>query len=215
MTAINGKPLIEHSLDLAASSSMSEIVVVVGHKADGIMSNYRDNYKGKPLKYVFQPERKGLVHAIECAQKAIGKEDFMLMLGDELMKNPRHAEMIKKYDEEKPFGICGIMKVKDLNLIRKNYSVFYAKENIIGALVEKPERPINNIMGTGNCIFKNEIFSYIPQTPINPKRGEKELPSLIQCAINAGKLVKAFPVCSSYINVNFRDDIREAERRFH
>lgn len=214
MTIIKGKPLIEYSLDLAAASTVSEIIVVVGHKADGIIASYKNKYKGKPLKYVFQSERKGLVHAIECAKKAIGKEDFMLMLGDELMRNPKHAEMIKKYNKEKPFGICGVMKVRDLNLIRKNYSVFHAKENIIGALIEKPDKPITNIMGTGNCIFKNEIFSYIPQTPINPKRGEKELPALIQCAINEGKLVKSFSICNSYINVNFKGDIREAELHF-
>jgi len=215
MTIIKGKPLIEHSLDLAAASTVSEIIVVVGHKADGIIASYKNQHKGKPLKYVFQSERRGLVHAIECAQKAVGKEDFMLMLGDELMKNPKHGEMIKKYNKEKPFGICGVMKVKDLNLIRKNYSVFHAKEDIIGALVEKPEKPITNIMGTGNCIFKNAIFSYIPQTPVNPKRGEKELPSLIQCAINGGQLIKSFPICSSYINVNFKEDIKKAEMRFH
>mgnify|MGYP006977938104 CR=1 FL=1 len=42
-------------------------------------------------------------------------------------------------------------------------------------------------MGTGNCIFKNEILNYVPQTPINPIRSEKELPDFIGCAVNDNK----------------------------
>jgi dTDP-glucose pyrophosphorylase len=211
MTVIGGKHLIEYGLDLAVQSNVSEIVILVGHKSDEIIATYRDGYKGKPIKYAFQPERRGLVHAIECSKDAIGKDDFILMLGDELLVNPRHKRMIEEYGEDKAFAICGIMKVKDSNMITRNYEVFFKKENIIGDLIEKPENPKTNIMGTGNCIFKNEILSYIEKTPINPKRGERELVDLIKCAINDGQIVKAFDICDGYVNVNFEDDIKKAE----
>lgn len=214
MTPIKGRPLVEYSLDLAANSPVSEIVILVGHKGDDIKNFYKNEYKGKPIKYALQLERRGLVHAIECAKTAIGKEDFLLMLGDELMVNPRHPEMIKKYNEERPFAFCGVMRVQDLNLIKRNYSVFYEKENIISKLIEKPEFPQNNIMGTGNCLFKNKILSYIPQTPVNPKRKEKELVDLIQCAINDGKTIKSFDICDAYININFELDLKKANSEF-
>jgi dTDP-glucose pyrophosphorylase len=73
---------------------------------------------------------------------------------------------------------------------------------------------MNNIMGTGNCIFKNEIFSYISHTPINQKRGEKELPDLIQCAIDEGNIVKSFKICDHYVNVNIPEEIKRAESYF-
>lgn len=211
---IGGKPLIEYSLDCAARADISEIVVVVGYKAEEIINHFGNRYQGKPIKYVIQPEQKGLVHAIECAQKAIGKEDFMLMLGDELMTRPKHAEMIKKYNEEKLFGVCGAVIVDDKNLIKKTYALIQGEDNRIFRLIEKPSNPMNNIMGTGNCIFKNEIFSYIPQTPINQKRGEKELPDLIQCAIDDGKVVKSFTICDRYFNLNSQDEIQEAKSYF-
>jgi len=69
-------------------------------------------------------------------------------------------------------------------------------------------------MGTGNCVFKNEIFSYIPKTPINQKRGEKELPDLIQCAIDDGKIVKSFIICDQYFNLNLKEDIEKAKSYF-
>jgi len=214
MIEIKKKPLIEYSLDCAGQTNISEIVIVVGYKAEEIINTYGNSYNGKTIKYVIQPEQKGLVHAIECAKDTIGKEDFMLMLGDELMVKPKHSEMIKKYRQEDLFALCGIVNVEDKNLIKKTYAVIQGEDNRIFRLIEKPSNPTNNIMGTGNCVFKNEIFSYIPQTPINQKRGEKELPDLIQCAIDEGKAVKSFVICDKYFNLNLKEDIKEAKSYF-
>ena len=214
MIEVKGKSLVEYSLDWASKTDVSEIVIVVGYKAEQITDVYGNGYNEKPIKYVIQKEQKGLVHAIECAEEAINKEDFMLMLGDELMIRPKHSEMIKKYYSEDIFALCGVVIVEDKNLIKKTYSIVQGEDNRIIRLVEKPSNPTNNIMGTGNCIFKNEIFSYIPQTPINQKRGEKELPDLIQCAIDNGKIVKPFIICDQYFNLNIKEDIKDAKSYF-
>jgi dTDP-glucose pyrophosphorylase len=214
MLEINGKPLIEYSLDCATKTSISEIVIVVGHKAEEIINIYGNKYNGKAIKYVIQPEQKGLVHAIECAREAVGKEDFMLMLGDELMISPRHQLMMDIFGKENLFGICGVVVVEDIDLIKKTYSVIQSEDNRIYRLIEKASKPMNNIMGTGNCIFKNEILSYIDQTPINQKRGEKELPDLIQCAIDEGNIVKSFEICDHYVNINLLEEIKKAESYF-
>jgi len=73
---------------------------------------------------------------------------------------------------------------------------------------------MNNIMGTGNCIFKNEILSYIKQTPINQKRGEKELPDLIQCAIDDGNIIKLFVICDNYFNINSPEELKRMNSYF-
>ena len=154
------------------------------------------------------------MHAIECAQKAIGNEDFMLMLGDELLINPRHKEMIDAFQNESLFSICGVVDIEDAALIKKTYSVIQSDDSQIYRLIEKPSKPMNNIMGTGNCIFRGEVFSYIKQTPINQKRGERELPDLIQCAIDEGNPVKSFVICDNYVNVNAPEEIKNAESHF-
>lgn len=214
MIEINGKPLIEYSLECAVRTIITEIVILVGHKAEEIINRYGNSYNGKPIKYVIQSEQKGLVHALECAKEAIGKEDFMLMLGDELMINPQHQEMIDTFRKKDFFGICGIVVVENTDLIKKTYSVIQSEDKRIYRLIEKPSKPMNNIMGTGNCIFKNEIFSYVSQTPINQKRQEKELPDLIQCTIDEGNIVKSFKICDHYVNVNIPEEIKKAESYF-
>ena len=214
MMAIKNKPLIEYSLDNAVEADVEEIIIVVGYKAEDVINVYGNSYKGKKIKYCLQYEQKGLVHAIECARDVIGNSDVMLMLADELMLNPKHKEMVSLYKEGHLFGICGVVIVEDRNLIERTYSVIQGEDNRIFRLIEKPSRPMNNVMGTGNCIFKNGILSYIDQTPINQKRQEKELPDLIQCAIDEGEVVKAFVICDHYVNVNVPEEIERAESYF-
>lgn len=207
MLPIRNKPLIEYSLDCAIQAGSSELIIVIGYKGEEIVNRYGKTYQGRHIIYVEQNERHGLVHAIECAKEALKKEDFMLMLGDELMINPRHKEMIGLFNEKKLFGVCGVVKVDDINLVKKTYSVIQNSDKRITRLVEKPNNPQDNIMGTGNCVFRNSILSYIAVTPINQKRCEKELPDLIQCAIDDGNLVQTFQICDHYINVNDSGEI--------
>jgi dTDP-glucose pyrophosphorylase len=103
--------------------------------------------------------------------------------------------------------------VEDRREIRKTYSVmFNPQDNRIHRLIEKPRTPLNSYMGTGNCIFKNGILDYITHTPVNQLRHEKELPDLIQCAIDDGNRVKLYVVGSSYANVNTFEDIKIAQQ---
>lgn len=214
MIRVHGKRLIEYSLDCAATADVSDIVIIVGYRAEDIINTFGIEYRGKRIAYVIQPEQRGVVHAIECARGALGKDDFMLLLGDEWMLNPRHADMMRTFNDENLFGICGIVAVGDRALIRKTYSVIQDESGRIFRLVEKPQNPMNDWMGTGNCIFRNHLLDYIDQTPINQKRGEKELPDLIQCAIDEGRVIKSFILCDRYVNINSMDELKAAEAGF-
>jgi dTDP-glucose pyrophosphorylase len=168
------------------------------------------------MKYVFQEEQKGLVHAMEQTQEALEGDDFILLLADEILIDPKPMEMIQKFTKDNLFVMCGVTRVKDLNEIKKTYAMIYHPDtNEIYRLIEKPRNPINDLMGTGNCIFKNEIFDYIAYTPINYFREEKELPDLIQCAIDDGKAVQLFHIGARYVNINTPEDIRKAEALFN
>lgn len=207
MLEVNKKPLIEYSLEAAAKlEEIREIIVVVGYRSQDIISRFSTAYRGKKIVYVVQQEQKGLVHAIACAAGALGKDDFMLMLGDEFMLNARHDEFVKAFRQDDVFALCGIIAVKDKELIKKTYGVILLDDGRVARLIEKPHSPPSGIMGTGNCIFNNNILSYIPKTPINQKRQEKELPDLIQCAVDDGHSVKTFPICREYVNVNAMEE---------
>jgi dTDP-glucose pyrophosphorylase len=211
MLPFEGKPILDYNLQRAADlKDVSEIVLIVGFRAEDIINKYGILYKGKKIRYVIQPEPKGLVHAVECAKDALGTEDFFLSLGDEILVNSRHREMLQKFKDEKLFAVCGGLLQKDIDKISRTYSVLTGENGQIFRLIEKPRKPNNNWQGTGHCIFRNEILSYINRTPTHPERNEKELPDLIQCAVDDGQLVKIFNICDEYTNINSQIDLKEA-----
>jgi len=215
MLRLFSKPLIQYSLENACRAGVTEIVIVVGHAAEEIINAFGNTFEGVRIKYVIQHDARGLVHAIDCTRKSIGNHEFMLFLADEILRNPRHSEMIQKFHDENLFVICGVVHEADLNEIRKTYAVIQDdSERRIYRMIEKPRRPLNHIRGTGNCIFRPEIFDYIDLTPVNQSRGEKELPDLIQCAIDDGHAVKSFDIGSDYINVNTPSDIEKTEKLY-
>jgi dTDP-glucose pyrophosphorylase len=211
MLELAGKPVLEYGLDRAADLRVEEMVLVVRHRAEDIINRYGSSYKGIRIKYVIQWEPKGLVHAIECAREALGGSDFFLLLGDEVLRNSRHVKMLEQFGREDVFVLCGIMHQKEKHRISRTYTILSDEGGRVFRLIEKPKKPLNNWQGTGHCIFKNEIFSYIERTPTHPERGEKELPDLIQCAIDDDKVVKVFNLCEEYTNINSEEDLKEAE----
>ncbi len=208
MIVFRGRPLIEYSLENAVRLGVEEIIVVVGHLAELIINRYGISYQGTRIRYVIQKEQLGLVHAMACGQSAIGGADFLLFLGDEFFIQPDHETMVRAFREDDVFAVCGVIDVPDLGLISKTYSILFdANSRMILRLIEKPRNPLNHYMGTGNIVFKNQIFDYIEKTPINPQRGERELPDFIQAAIDDGKKIIFFELASKYVNVNTIEDI--------
>lgn len=213
MLRMFGKPLVRYSLENAARAGVEEIVIVVGFRAEAIINDIGIDFEGIKVQYVIQDEPRGLVHAIECAKSTIGRSDFMLFLADEILWNPHHAAMLKKYEEEKLFVVCGVVREPRKEEIRKTYALIEDdRDRRIYRLIEKPRNPPNEVRGTGNCIFRAEIFDYVDLTPINQSRGEKELPDLIQCAIDDGHMAKSFDIGDGYVNINTPEDIAIAER---
>ena len=213
MLPMFGKPLIQYSLENAVRAGATEVVIVVAYRAEQIINRFGIEFEGVRLQYVFQHEPQGLVHAIEASQETIGEEDFMLFLADEILWAPRHKEMLETFQAENLTVICGIVHEAEREEIRKTYAVIEDdRDQRIYRLIEKPRNPANDIRGTGNCIFRSTIFDYVPLTPINQNRKEKELPDLIQCAIDDGLAVKSFDIGTGYVNINTPEDVAIAER---
>jgi len=215
MLRLFGKPLVQYSLENAVRAGVSEIVLVVGYQTEEIINEFGNRFQDTRIRYVIQHDPRGVVDAIERCRAAVGNSDFMLFLADEILRNPRHIDMIERFYSEDLFVICGVVNEPDINEIRKTYAVIQdEKERRIYRLIEKPRNPHNHIRGTGNCIFRPAIFDYIGLTPINQSRGEKELPDLIQCAVDDGHLVKSFEIGNDYININTPDDIDRVEKTY-
>lgn len=169
MLILDRKPVLEYNIERAADiEEIDEILIVAGHRAEDIINRFGTAYKDKRIRYVIQWEQKGLVHAIECARDALGKDDFFLLLGDEVIGNSRHVEMLKAFLGENLFAVCGVLFQKDVSKIGKTYTVLTDNDGRIFRLIEKPKKALNNWQGTGtvslrtrSCITLNEHQSIL------------------------------------------------------
>jgi dTDP-glucose pyrophosphorylase len=212
MLRLFGKPLVQYSLENAVRAGADEIVMVVGHRAEAIINCFGIDFGGVRIRYVIQDRPQGLVHAIEFAKDDMHGSDFMLLLADEVLWHPNHPAMLESFEVGGLFVVCGVVKETRHDEIRKTYAIIEDdRDRRIYRLIEKPRKPPNDTRGTGNCIFRAGIFDYVDLTPINQSRKEKELPDLIQCAIDDGHIVKAFDIGDGYVNINTPDDIAKAE----
>lgn len=213
MLEYQGKPLLETLFNnLSQVNSIDEIIIVVGYRAEDIINYFGIWFGNKRIKYVIQRDLKGLVNAIESAKELIDGDDFLLTLGDEIMRNVRHSEMVKDFYNNGYTACLGAVKVENTNLIKKTYTFIYDDQNLVYRLIEKPLKPLNHLMGTGNVIFKNEVFDYVDRVPVHPIRGEKELPDMLQVLIDNGQKVGWFRICDEYNNINTLEDIEKLQQ---
>lgn len=224
MLKLNEKPILEYNIQRACEiPEINEIIVVVGYQKEDIIKHFGFDYNGKNIRYIYQWEQLGLVNAIEVAREILNDEDFFLLLGDEILINSRHKEMVEEFSKRQYndteislFGFCGVVRrmKRDLEKINRTYAIMFDGNWRINRLIEKPKYFPNIFQGTGCCIFKNEILNYINECPIHIRRGreEKELPDFIQCAIDDGKEIRHFVIGSEYCNINDLTDLKEAEK---
>jgi len=204
MALINGKCVIDASLDNAAAYT-DEIIVVVGYYGDQIRRHIGNRWRGKPVRYVFQEEQKGLLDAMKCAQSQIDGSEFILFLGDEILIRPNHFLMIDSFYRNRAFAVCGLVYEENKDRIKKTYCV-HMNEKLINKLEEKPSRPETNWMGTGNCIFNSHFFDYIHQLDDG---SNKSFPDVLQMAIDNGEKVYGTVLCEKYFNINTKEDYFE------
>lgn len=210
MLELGGAPVLQYNLERAAEAGVEEIVLVVGYRAEEIINRYGIDFRGTRIRYVIQWEQKGLVHAIECAREALGDSDFFLLLGDEVLVNARHLAMKERFLGDDLFAACGVLIQKEHARIGRTYTVLVDDDGRVFRLIEKPKKALNDYQGTGHCMFRNAIFQYIDRTPIHPERREKELPDLVQCAVDDGHLVRILDICDEYTNINSEEDLEDA-----
>lgn len=205
---VNEKPIIQYTMEhLCSLKDITECIVVVGYKAEEVMKCLGNEMNGVKIVYCKQEEQKGLIHAMESAIDALSGEDFMLVLGDEFIINNNYNDSIHTFYTSNCSCMIGIIEVEDINMVKKTYTFRFNDKQEMIDFIEKPEKPFNNFMGTGNVIFKGNVCCLLENVPIDPIRGEKELVGLFHLILQSNKKISSFVVGEQYFNLNTCQDI--------
>ena len=189
MLPIYDKPMIYYPISVLMLANIRKILIIstpddihVYRKLLGDGSNL-----GIEFSYEIQKKPEGLAQALIIGEEFIGKDDFSLILGDNIFYGSgfhnllnSSAEKLKKTKSAVIFGSY----VTD----PANFGVveFDSKKNII-SIKEKPEKPKSNFAVVGLYFYPNEAVKIAKN--IKPsKRGELEITSVNEEFLKINKL---------------------------
>ncbi|WP_123621958.1 UTP--glucose-1-phosphate uridylyltransferase AglF [Halorubrum sp. CSM-61] len=209
LVEVNGTPLLEDVFDNLIDAGATELVVVVGYKAEQIIDRYGDEYEGAPITYAHQREQLGLAHAILQAEPHVDG-DFMLMLGDNVFRG-NLGDVASRQREDRADAAFLVEEVPYDEASR--YGVLDTNEyGEVVEVVEKPDDPPSNLVMTGFYTFTPAIFHACHL--VQPSdRGEYELPDAIDLLIQSGRTIDAVQLDGWRIDVGYPEDRDRAEER--
>lgn len=205
---IANKPISQYVLEDLRDSRITDIAIVVGDIYPEKVKEYYGNGDGFGVKitYVHQDRPKGIAHAIAECHKFVGKEPFVVYLGDNLLKGgiKKFVNAFKESDLDGMVLLCEVKNPEHFGVAKLD-----EKKNLI-QLVEKPKRPPSNYALAGIYFFKPIIFEMIKQ--LKPSwRNELEITEAIQLLLERHRVGYKF-VDGWWKDTGTYDDILDANR---
>ena len=203
------KPILGYVLDQVAETGITQIGIIIAPETGHHVKEYIKNGSEWGFNVTYIPQEPlGLAHAIKTAKPFLGKEDFIMCLGDNLQGRVL-TTYVQKFKKENIDALILLKAVDDPT--KFGVATLDDKANII-KLEEKPKDPSSNLAIVGTYIFSNKIFSAIDQ--IKPSwRGELEITDAIQEMISMGFKVKAETLDTWWLDTGKKDDILAANAK--
>lgn len=212
MLPIVDRPCIEYVVAEAVEAGLRRIVFVTARGKDALVDYFDrspaleqhllDNGKADVLAElrritrmaevvaVRQQEALGLGHAVLTAMPAVGKQDFAVLLGDDIMDSPTPAiGQLLQAQAEVGGAVVGLFEVPQEHTNRYGICAgpwVQPGRMQVSAMVEKPapESAPSNQAIVGRYVLPAEIFEILAHTP-RGKGGEIQLTDAI--AVLAGR----------------------------
>jgi UDP-N-acetylglucosamine diphosphorylase / glucose-1-phosphate thymidylyltransferase / UDP-N-acetylgalactosamine diphosphorylase / glucosamine-1-phosphate N-acetyltransferase / galactosamine-1-phosphate N-acetyltransferase len=168
LVEVNGKPFLYHIIKSLQKAGYDDFCLIVGYKKDKI-ADFLKKYKIKAV-MIEQKEQKGTGHAVMQAETFAGKENFIVLGGDNLWS----VEDLKQMNKEDDYNYISGIKVQN----PEKYGVLIEEKGFLKEIKEKPKENFGNLINTGLYKFTPEIFEALSQIKLSP-RGEYELTDAI------------------------------------
>lgn len=177
---VANKPVLYYCIESLVKIGITDIGIVLNKTQERSIKNKLGSGEvfGVSLTYIYQHRPKGIADAVRAAKSFINKENFILLLGDNLIQEPLLG-LKDSLAVQQVNGSIMLAKVEN----PQDYGIAEIKgERIIG-LEEKPTKPKSNLAVIGVYAFDSSIFQAIHS--ISPStRGEYEITDAIQWLID-------------------------------
>ena len=147
LVEINGKPVLQHQIDLLASHGIFDIRLALGHKPDQIIS-----YLGGKYEYVIEKEPLGTGGAIAYAVRGVG-EPFFVLNGD-ILSNIDFTKFKEEFDSAHQEHMIAIWHTDDA----RSFGLVQHAGGSVREFREKPEEKIAGHINMGVYLLSPNAF---------------------------------------------------------
>ena len=152
---VAGYPLLHHLVKILPDK-ISELVIVHGYLGEQIVKYCGEEFLGRKVSYVHQPEKTGTFDALRLSRKYLDDQPFAVLYSDDFIEkealeklvNHDLAAITTKVEDPRRFGV-----------------VILNDDGTIKEIIEKPEVPPSNQILVSGFILNNSIFDYPPKGP--------------------------------------------------
>jgi glucose-1-phosphate thymidylyltransferase len=165
------KPMIYYPLFTLKESGIKDVLIVSGPEHSIVFKKLLGTGKdfGMRFSYAVQKNPGGIAHALALAKKFIGKDKFVVILGDNII-NDNITPYVKDFLKQGEGAKVLLKKVKN----PKAYGVCVVKNRHVINIEEKPKNPKSDLAVIGLYMYDSMVFDIIKKLKPS-KRGELEI----------------------------------------
>ena len=222
LVPVANKPILFYGIEDLAAAGITEIGIIVGETRDEIIAAVGDGSAfGVKVTFIPQDEPLGLAHCVLIARDFLGDDDFVMYLGDNLLRQGV-AEFVEAFEHDRrrvaqpALGGSAQQASAQILLARvpdpERFGVAeIGPDGEVVRLVEKPDDPPSDLALVGVYLFDRHIHEAV--AAIEPSdRGELEITDAIQWLIDKGHRVRHEVVEGWWIDTGKLDPLLEGNR---
>lgn len=209
LVPVANKPVLEYAIEDLKQAGITEMGVVLGNKGRKEIQNLLGDgsQHGIDITYIIQGNPLGLAHAAGCARDFVGDDDFVMYLGDNILKEGI-SDLVQSF-EAGDYG-AGIALQRVDNPQQFGIADVDDGGNVT-ELIEKPDEPPTDLALIGMYVFSPAVFEAIER--LEPSwRSELEITDAIQLLLEEGHAIDSHIVTGWWKDTGKPEDILEANR---
>jgi len=209
MLEVRGKPVLQHIIEGLRDTGLTNLLVVVGWRADVVKDFFGDGSKlDVKIGYEAQTVQDGTGRVVALARDFVGADPFLLSYGDILVGSQNYESICDALA-----GAEAVISVKRSDDVSQGGAVFVNDGFELTDLREKPKpgEPTSPWYNAGVYAFRAGIFDYIEKLRPSP-RGEYELTDAIRNLALDGRKVQAIEIAGEWADVRDPEILAELNR---
>lgn len=172
MIPILCKPLVDWHLTALTNLGIEEIIVVISYMRDQVKKHIEQDVQlsGK-IRFVYQEVPRGTGDAVIRASEVLGPDEEVLIIYSDIFLDDWSILHTIRYSQGR--AVVGVAHEKP-----QDYGVLVTKGSLLNRVIEKPDRPVSNLVNAGIYRLNTTDILENSDVPISP-RGEIELTDIL------------------------------------